>query len=328
MINKCLDSDIKIELFFELQKGLEISKNPFFKIAQKISISEIEIIKLIELFCSNNLIRRFGVVTNNRKIGFKSVLCAASVGDNEKSYVEKKLCEQPGITHCYYREHTQNLWFTLTVHELNYFDKINELREIIKPAKILVFPAIVHYKTSVIFNLGFNGGENNNASSVKKNEEIYLLNEVEKRLIKLLFNIPISDNFFEKIAKDVGMEIEEMLLILSKLKKNGVIKRIALLPYHYNLGYNINTMCVWNVSNTKIDSLGEKLASFSDITHCYERSPCSEFKFNLFAMFHADDEENAQKTYSKILALDNELKNGIKLRSLKEVKKSSFMPDF
>ncbi len=326
MLNKCLDTDVKKELFFELQKGIEISDKPFSKIAQKTCLSEKEVMKLIDLFYENSLIRRFGVVTNNRKIGFKSILCAASVTENTKSYAEAKLCEQLGITHCYYREHTQNLWFTLTVHDSEYFDKINELKEVVRPAKMLIFPAIVHYKTSVIFNLGLKGNENSKSTVSKKNEKAYSLSEIEKKLIKQLFDLPIRNFSFDKISQDIGIKTEDTLAILSRLKENSVIKRIALLPYHYNLGYNINTMCVWNVPNTKIDKLGEKLAAFPDITHCYERRPCSEFKFNLFAMFHADNEESEQKTYSEILSLDEELKNGVKLRSLKEVKKSSFMP--
>lgn len=328
MINECLDNDVKKKLFFELQKGIEITERPFDEISKRMGIPEDEVIALTKMFFANNLVRRFGVVTNNRKIGFKSILCAASVTENTKSYVETKLCAQPGITHCYYREHTQNLWFTLTVHESEYFDKINELKEIIKPAKMLIFPAIVHYKTSVIFNLGLKGNLNRKSTVLKKNEEFYSLSEIEKKLIKQLFDLPITNFSFDKISRDIGIKTEETLPVLSRLKENGVIKRIALLPYHYNLGYNINAMCVWNVPNTKIDKLGEKLAAFPDITHCYERRPCSEFKFNLFAMFHADDEESEQKIYSEILSLDEELKNGVKLKSLKEVKKSSFMPFF
>ena len=59
------------------------------------------------------IIRRIGAIFDSRKVGYVSVLCAASVSaEQEVTFIEiVNAC--PGVTHHYRRSDTYNMWFTL-----------------------------------------------------------------------------------------------------------------------------------------------------------------------------------------------------------------------
>ncbi len=50
-------------------------------------------------------------------------------------------------------------------------------------------------------------------------------------------------------------------------------------------------MIVWKVPPERIEEVGKLLASFPEVTHCYERPPFDESGRTLFTMVHASAEE-------------------------------------
>lgn len=99
--------------------------------------------------------------------------------------------------------------------------------------------------------------------------------------------IPIVSNPFEVIAAQVGINEDELILRMKKLKEVGFIRKMAGTPNHYKIGYVANAMTVWNIPDEFVDSVGEIFKSVGFVSHCYIRPRALPvWPYNLFSMVH------------------------------------------
>jgi DNA-binding Lrp family transcriptional regulator len=95
-----------------LQRDFPLVAEPFKAVAEKVGISEDDVLLRIRRMKQDGIIRRIGAVFDSRKLGFVSTLCAATVPDDKlKAFVEV-VNTYPGVTHNYRRHHEYNVWFT------------------------------------------------------------------------------------------------------------------------------------------------------------------------------------------------------------------------
>ena len=91
---------------------------------------------------------------------------------------------------------------------------------------------------------------------------------------------------------------------LERMQDEGIIRRIGAVPNHYRLGYKANGMTVWNVPDENINELGRMVGSLEFVSHCYQRPRhLPEWPYNLFAMVHAREHDEAMKLVSSISEL-------------------------
>jgi DNA-binding Lrp family transcriptional regulator len=84
----------------------------------------------------------------------------------------------------------------------------------------------------------------------------------------------------------------------------GTIRRIGAVPNHYALGYRFNGMTVWDVDDAQVDALGEQVGTLPFVTHCYRRPRrLPDWPYNLFAMVHCKNSEEAAARVAEIAAL-------------------------
>ena len=74
---------------------------------------------------------------------------------------------------------------------------------------------------------------------------------------------------------------------LQAMLKNGIIRRIGVVPNHYALGLKANGMSVWQVPEEQVNELGKRVGALDFVTHCYSRPQhLPDWPYNLFAMVH------------------------------------------
>src|SRR3990167_3741368 len=74
---------------------------------------------------------------------------------------------------------------------------------------------------------------------------------------------------------------------LAQLLETGLVRRIGAVPNHYRLGFTANGMSVWDVDDTQVDILGERIGQLPGVSHCYRRPRrLPDWPYNLFAMLH------------------------------------------
>jgi DNA-binding Lrp family transcriptional regulator len=82
-------------------------------------------------------------------------------------------------------------------------------------------------------------------------------------------------------------------------------------------------MACWKVPSEMVDTAGKKIATFPEVSHCYERQTRPLWPYNLFAMIHAHNKENCRAVTDKICSKTELNRNNMLLIfSSKEIKKT------
>ena len=152
-----------------------------------------------------------------------------------------------------------------------------------------------------------------------------MLTELEKKIIaSIQGDIPVSDRPYLGIAKKLGISEEELLEYLRRLCDQGFIRRFGATLRHQRTGYTANAMAAWQVDEDRIDEVGNKMASFKQVSHCYRRNPTNGWPYNLYTMIHANDEHSCRQTAYEMSQATSVDKYTL-LFSRKELKKTSMV---
>lgn len=150
-----------------------------------------------------------------------------------------------------------------------------------------------------------------------------MLSALDKEIIKRLQeDIIIEKEPFKSMAKELNVEEEKILERIKYLKNIGILKRIGAVLYHREAGFKANAMVVWCVPSGRVECVGNYLAKLPQVTHCYERVTCEDWKYNLFTMIHGKTKEECEKLI-KELSKEININDYDILYSTRELKKSS-----
>ena len=150
-----------------------------------------------------------------------------------------------------------------------------------------------------------------------------MLTELEKKIIaSIQEDIPIISRPYHEISKKLKISEETLLKTLKDLCDRGVIRRFGATIRHQKSGFAANAMVAWIVDEDRIDEVGEKMASFRQVYHCYRRNPNGQWPYNLYTMIHANDEDTCRET-ARQMSRKTRVKNYKLLFSQKELKKTS-----
>lgn len=142
-------------------------------------------------------------------------------------------------------------------------------------------------------------------------------------------NIPLTQDPFGDIARELEVDEEWVYDTLRCWRKRNILRRFTAILYHQNAGYTANGMSVWEVPESRIEEVGQKMATFSEVSHCYHRPPLPDWTYNLYAMLHGKSKVEVEQIAAKI-SREVGIDKYVILFSVQEFKKSSmkyFMPE-
>ena len=152
-----------------------------------------------------------------------------------------------------------------------------------------------------------------------------MLTELEKRIIaSIQKDMPVVERPYLKIAQDLGISETELLENLKALCERGVIRRFGATLRHQRTGFKANAMVAWKVDENRIEDVGQKMASFAQVSHCYRRNPTEAWPYNLYTMVHAKDEQ-ACREIARQMSHVTSVKDYSLLFSREELKKTSMV---
>ncbi|MCG8568337.1 MAG: Lrp/AsnC family transcriptional regulator [Desulfobacterales bacterium] len=150
-----------------------------------------------------------------------------------------------------------------------------------------------------------------------------MLTDLEKKVIALLQkDIPIVERPFLELAEKIGITEDEFLAVVKELDDRNMIRRFGATLKHQKSGYKANAMVAWCVNEDRVEEVGNIMASFREITHCYRRNPAPGWKYNLYTMVHASTEDECRALVDRISAATKETDFSL-LFSRQELKKTS-----
>ncbi|HJR49300.1 MAG TPA: Lrp/AsnC family transcriptional regulator [Nitrososphaeraceae archaeon] len=287
------------ELLNEIQWSFPLAQRPFLEISKRHNISEDEVIHKISCLKEMGLIRQINAIFDTRRLGYKSALIAFSVQAGKLENVAAQVNRHPGVSHNYERNHKYNMWFTLAVPpKENMKIALDKMAALDGVVKYRLLPTLKLYKIGVRLDMVNNDAEKpeptDSVNDLKPTK--VLLTEQDKDFVReLQRDLKLIPEPFNEGAKRLGVSVEELFARAKRYERNGVMRRFAAILRHRDAGFTANGMVVWNVSREKVDEVGYKIASFPQVSHCYQRPVYDDWPFNLFSMIHARTIEAAEK---------------------------------
>jgi DNA-binding Lrp family transcriptional regulator len=148
------------------------------------------------------------------------------------------------------------------------------------------------------------------------------LTAAEKKVARLIQrDIPVTGRPFGELAGIHGLNKEEFLDTILKLFREGFIRKFSAILRHQKAGYTRNALVIWSVPPNQTEKAGQALAAFDGVSHCYERKPAFQNKYNLFTMLHTKDEDVL--SLIKKMSEASGITDYLMLESLQEYKKTS-----
>jgi siroheme decarboxylase len=292
------------ELLNGIQWSFPLNERPFIEIARMHELSEQEVIRRIARLKDAGLIRQISAIFDTRRLGYKSALIAFSVEADKLDEVASQINRHPGVSHNYERNHEYNMWFTLAVPPNDsmkaVLDRMAGLNGVLK---YRLLPTLKLYKIGVRLDMVNDDAEKPEPTDAVKafNPSKALLTDQDKNLIReLQKDIQLVPEPFITGAKNLGMSTADLLSKAKEFERAGIMRRFAAILRHREAGFSANGMVVWNVPENKVDETGYKIASFPQVSHCYQRPVYADWPFSLFSMIHARTTEAAETIASEI----------------------------
>ncbi len=146
--------DTNKKILNSIQVDFPIHPRPYKIIAEKLGLSEDELIDRVSQMKEDLLIRRIGGNFSPDRLGYHSTLCAAQVDEDKVELFTQTVNQFPGVTHNYRRDHKFNIWFTFIEQSVNTIE--TNLKTIAKKTgvtTILNLPATHVFKISANFKV-------------------------------------------------------------------------------------------------------------------------------------------------------------------------------
>ena len=125
-----------------LQGGFPICERPYAEIAERLGISETELLERLQRMLTTRVLTRFGPMFQVERMGGAFVLAAMRVPDAEWLRVLEIVNAFPEVAHNYRRESDRNcefnMWFVLATETVDGID--TAVRRIEKASGLPVFP--------------------------------------------------------------------------------------------------------------------------------------------------------------------------------------------
>ena len=325
-----------------LQRGIPLTEHPFAEIGVACGLTEEAVLSLIRRLLSSGEARRFGAVFDARRLGYRSALCAMKLPRARLAEMADRVVAVKGVTHAYERgwpaelqpdlaggpagNEWPNLWFTLATPSASFPKELQALRAACQPYVIHELPATRRFKIDVIFDVRTRDRDERVEPRLplfKETVRVVELNEAERCTVRLLQgDLPVSARFFDVLAQQLGMAEAELCEQLHAWQKSGVLRRVGLLLRHREIGFKANGMCCWDLPEAEVTEAGRRVASFPEVTHCYERPWMEVFPFRLYAMIHTPTWLGTQQLFERITR-EAGMEGGQLLLSVTEFKKTS-----
>ncbi len=310
------------EILSRIQKKFPLVPKPFETIANELSISEDEVLSILQEEKANKIIRQTSAIFDTKRLGYTSSLVAFKIAPEKIDAAVEIINAHPGISHNYERNHDFNIWFTLAVapdSKLGLEKTLEILAKATEAEDYIMLPTIKLFKISVKLNTT---GKDEKKEKVKrvKHRDIELTPLHHQVIKRAQYDIKIESEPFKDIIDELGIDYETFFSILIELQEAGVMRRFASILNHRKAGFNANAMVVWDVDAATGEETGEKAAAFSAVSHCYLRPKYANWPYNLFTMVHGKTTEETNAIIDE-MAKEIDAKAHMPLYSSREFKK-------
>lgn len=131
------------------------------------------------------------------------------------------------------------------------------------------------------------------------------LNDFDRALVAATQSgLPLVERPYEAVGAMLGVSGEVVRERLAAMLAEGLVRRIGAVPNHYKLGFTANGMTVWDVDDSRVDELGQRIGALPGVSHCYRRPRrLPLWPYNLFAMLHGRSRDEVERQATEVARL-------------------------
>ena len=323
-----------------IQSGFPLFEEPYQEIADRLGMSEKEVLERLEALRHQNVVRQVSSIFDTRRLGYKTSLIAMAFEPDKLTEGALIINEHPGVSHNYAREGSYyNLWFTLAVPPGEVVD--DTARVMARETGALSMrnmPTIRFFKIGVNFDMvkekgaayqyfspdGYKAGQSDaNSGQVRADwNKPVPVSEYDIQCIReLQEDLPMVSRPFDGMAERLGVSVPDLFKITDEFVERGIMRRYSAVLHHRKAGFQANGMGVWNVPSERSEEVGLIMASNPAVTHCYERPTFPDWPYTHFSMIHATSKEGCEEIAGEISASTG-ITDYLMLYSTREYKKT------
>jgi siroheme decarboxylase len=315
-----------------IQLEVPVVARPWVALGERLGgIDEAEVMERIKALKARNIIRQISAIFDTRSLGYASSLVAVKCSPAREDEVAAVISSHPGVSHNYKRNHAFNIWYTIAVTPTSRFGLeriVQILHETSGAIATRLMPTLHLFKIGVELDVEGTGkaGDKKTATYTQKDRKAaeVPLTDLEVRFVReMQKDLTIEPEPFVAIAARLNIGLEGLQRIAAAMIENGRMRRFSAVLRHREVGFSFNGMGVWAVRDNHDDimRIGEKMAAFRAVTHCYLRPTYPDWPYNIFTMIHARSNEECNAVVDEI-ARETGIGNHDVLYSTKEYKKS------
>ncbi|ELZ24826.1 heme biosynthesis protein NirGH [Halosimplex carlsbadense 2-9-1] len=296
------------------QGGFPVVADPYEPAAEAlrergVDVSAAEMHERLAAMDDDGVLTRFGALINAEAIGGTATLVAMHAPEERFDEVADLVNAHTEVAHNYEREHPHlNMWFVVSVADE---DRVGEVlaeiedetgqetynlpkqREFHVGAKFPVEGPLEDSDDGIdLSDLGPDVGAEDRDSLTPRERDL---------VVEIQGGLPTTRTPYEDVADALDEDVDWVLSTIKRFDAEGKVRRVGVIPNHYSLGYSENGMTVWDVPDDVVDEVGEEIAAFDFVTHCYRR-PRHEgvWPYNFFAMTHGRSEEESEARVEQV----------------------------
>lgn len=304
-----------------VQKAFPLSRRPFEEIGRQLGIPAGDALARVARLKSEGIIRQISAIFDSSMLGYRGALVAFEVEADRLDDVARAVAEHPGVSHCYSRDASYNLWFTITLPPRSDLEtEVSALARCEGVTSSMVLPALKVFKIGVFLSMA-GEAEPPPVGSTRGLSPSHLTDEDWVAIRILQQDLPLVHEPFAQLAGEAGMPEERLIGLAERFAREGVMRRFAAVLRHRRAGYRANAMVCWQVDPDAAAEVGERLAAHPSVSHCYQRAVYPGWPFPLYTMVHRRTEPELLATIHELARLSGNLPHFV-LRTVKEYKKT------
>lgn len=288
------------ELLDAMQSKFPLVKRPYQALGEMLGTDEETVIERVRLMKQSDLIRQTSAIFDSKRLGYKSILMAFKIADDKIEAAAEIVNGHPGVSHNYQRQDAWSLWCTLTVPPgSNLETHAAALSKMIDAEDYMLLPSIRLFKIGVNFKMGKSSDTAAKkiaaplpSSEAEKTARAFS-DEERRAILALQQDLPAEARAFDSLAAEAGITVQDLLYHAKRFIAEKIMRRFAAILRHRKAGYAHNIMSVWAVPNEIAAEVGEKMAAFREVSHCYQRPTPGDWTYSHYAMIHAQSKEDA-----------------------------------
>jgi len=293
-----------------LQESVPFVRRPFEEIGAACGLSESEVLDQLRQLKADKVIRQISAIFDTRSLGYASSLVAARIAPEKLDAAVEVINSHPGVSHNYLRNHEFNLWYTIAVppiSKLGLQGTVDKLHELSGAETTRLLPTLKLFKIGVRFDVEGKsdpGARSKPKYTEKSRGKTEPLNATEIEFVRLMQrDIELVAEPFVAVADQLGIPFEDVAAMHADFLARGRMRRFAAVLHHRKAGFGANAMGIWagpQDDPEALQAIGEKMASFSAVSHAYQRPTYPDWPYNLFTMVHGKSEEDCEQTLAEI----------------------------